>query len=135
MVELDYIIGTSPINIVSDEVTQGGTTGFLNMTLGDLGEFGIFQPLLTDNIKSSSRYDNTKSRGAMSISSTAPIKIGSGKSLKSCFDDLIDEISNITVPTGSEIVATPINRSQLQLLKTKIMDLQFEVLCHLIYLE
>ena len=32
-----------------------------------------------------------------------------------------DEIAKITVPTGSGNSGTPINASQLQLLKTKIM--------------
>ena len=92
------------------------------MTLGDLGEFGSISITPLATILNHPVAMTIKSSGAMSISSTAPIKIGSAaKSLKSCFDDLIDEISNITVPTGSGNSGQPINRSQLQLLKTKIM--------------
>ena len=38
---------------------------------------------------------------------------------------MIDEIQKITVPTESGNSGTPLNTSQLQLLKTKIMDLQY----------
>ena len=59
--------------------------------------------------------------GIISLSSKAPMSIGSSlKSLKSCFDDLIDEIAKITVPTGSGNSGTPLNTAQLQALKLKI---------------
>ncbi len=110
-----------PIEINAATASRG-ISGFLNMTLGDLGEFGRIAITPVATILNHPVAMTITSGGAMSISSTAPIKIGSSiKSLKSCFDDLIDEIAKITVPTGSGNSGTPINASQLQLLKTKIM--------------
>jgi len=111
--------GVSPIEIGVAELTEG-STGYINMFLGKsgtLGKFFMAPAVITAQTPGAMALD----AGIISLSSKAPMSIGSSlKSLKSCFDDLIDEIAKITVPTGSGNSGTPLNTAQLQALKLKI---------------
>ena len=111
--------GVSPIEIGVAELTEG-STGYINMFLGKSGTLGklfMAPAVITAQTPGAMVLDG----GIISLSSKAPMSIGSSlKSLKSCFDDLIDEIAKITVPTGSGNSGTPLNTAQLQALKLKI---------------
>ena len=111
--------GLSPIEIGVAELTEG-STGWIKMFLGKSGTLGRIL-MLPGSITAQTPGIMVLDSSGLSISSKAPIKMGSAaKSLKSCFDDLIDEIAKITVPTGSGNSGTPLNTSQLQALKLKI---------------
>ncbi len=112
--------GASPINIVSDEVTQGGA-GMINLLLGLTGAMGAlsikpgFTEIFTPGIGSFSA-------NVLSLSSSSPISISAGSgSLKSVLFDMIDEIQKITVPTGTGNSGTPLNTAGFATLKTKIL--------------
>ena len=112
--------GASPINIVADEVTQGGA-GMINLLLGLTGAMGAFSikpgftEIFTPGIGSFSA-------NVLSLNSSSPISISAGTgSLKSVLFDIIDEIQKITVPTGTGNSGTPLNTAGFATLKTKIL--------------
>jgi hypothetical protein len=116
---INMTTGLSPIEIGVAELTEG-STGWIKMFLGKSGTLGRIL-MLPGSITAQTPGIMVLDSSGLSISSKAPIKMGSAaKSLKSCFDDLIDEIAKITVPTGSGNSGTPLNTSQLQALKLKI---------------
>ena len=113
--------GLAPIEINAAE-SAVGATGYINLFLGNTGTLGkiVISPA---GIVMQSPTAFAGTFGTFALKSGAPLSIsGAGKSLKSCFDDLIDEITKITVPTGSGNSGTPLNTPALNLVKTKIMQ-------------
>ena len=113
--------GLAPIEINAAE-SAVGATGYINLFLGNTGTLGkiVISPA---GIVMQSPVAFAGTFGTYSLKSGAPLSIsGAGKSLKSCFDDLIDEITKITVPTGSGNSGMPLNTAALNLVKTKIMQ-------------
>ena len=113
--------GLAPIEINAAE-SAVGATGYINLFLGNTGTLGkiVISPA---GIVMQSPVAFSGTFGTYSLKSGAPLSIsGAGKSLKSCFDDLIDEITKITVPTGSGNSGMPLNTAALNLVKTKIMQ-------------
>jgi hypothetical protein len=113
--------GLAPIEINAAE-SAVGATGYINLFLGNTGTLGkiVISPA---GIIMQSPTSFAGTFGTFALKSGAPLSIsGAGKSLKSCFDDLIDEITKITVPTGSGNSGMPLNTAALNLVKTKIMQ-------------
>ena len=109
----------SPINIVSDELTQGAL-GMINLLLGSTGAMGyvsmkpLAMELFTPTIM-------TLQGNYVGITSSTPISISGGTgSLKGALDDIIDEIQKITVATGTGNSSTPLNTAAWTSLKIKI---------------
>ena len=112
--------GASPINIVSDEVTQGGS-GMINLLLGYTGAMG-YVSILPTGLGLFTPTALTLTGNYVGIKSSLPMSISAGTgSLKGALFDLIDEIQKITVPTGTGNSGTPLNTAGFATLKTKIL--------------
>jgi hypothetical protein len=112
--------GASPINIVSDEITQGGS-GMINLLLGYTGAMGFIN-ILPTGLNLFTPTILSIIGNAITMTSSTPMKISAGTgSLKGTLFDIIDEIQKITVPTGTGNSGTPLNTAGFATLKTKIL--------------